>query len=123
MKHSFGIISAVILVTQSLTSSVTAQIPDSFGAIATTPDANVWGYAYDHPSRAEAERQALEECGESDCQVKLWFKNACGAVAKDDQGNLGWAWGETQTQAEAEAISSCGTGTCKIETWVCTTRY
>jgi serine/threonine-protein kinase len=123
MKQGFSILSAVVLVTQSLTSSVVAQIPDSFGAIAITPDASVWGYAYNHPTRAEAERQALEECGQADCQVKLWFKNACGAIAKDDQGNLGWAWAETRTQAEAEAISSCGTGTCQIETWVCTTRY
>jgi hypothetical protein len=56
-------------------------------------------------------------------RLNCGLKNACGAVAKDDQGNLGWAWGETRPQAEAEAISSCGTGTCQIETWVCTTRY
>ncbi|MGB3536447.1 MAG: DUF4189 domain-containing protein [Microcoleaceae cyanobacterium] len=124
MKQGFGMLSAVILMTQGLMSSTTmAQIPDSFGAIATTPDGSMWGYAYDHPTRAQAERQALEECGESDCQIKLWFKNACGALAKDGNGSLGWAWGENRTQAEAEAISSCGTGTCQIETWVCTTRY
>jgi hypothetical protein len=74
MKQGFGVLSAIVLVTQSLTSSVVAQIPDSFGAIATTPDASIWGYAYDHPTRAEAERQALEECGQSDCEIKLWFK-------------------------------------------------
>ncbi len=123
MKKRFGLLSTVMLITNSLIGSAIAQIPDSYGAIATTPNAEAWGYSYDHATQAEAERHALEKCGQSDCQIQVWFKNACGAVAKDEQGNLGWAWAKTQKQAEAEAISTCGTGTCKVETWVCTTRY
>ena len=123
MKHHFEWLSAILLTASSLTGAAIAQIPDSYGAIATTPKAEFWGYSYDHPTQAEAERQALEECGQSECKIQVWFKNACGAIAKDDTGNLGWAWANTRPQAEAEAISTCGNGTCKIETWVCTTRY
>ncbi|MGB3191179.1 DUF4189 domain-containing protein [Lyngbya sp. PCC 8106] len=119
-----GIVIGLFVATEILVSPIaSAQPSDSYGAIAITPDGQVWGYAYDYPSREQAEQRALEECGESNCQVQVWFKNACGAVAKNEEGKLGWAWADTRKQAEASAVAACGTGTCRIETWACTTRY
>ena len=124
MKSRLGGIAIVLVVTQNVISTVAfAQLPENYGAIAITPDAEVWGYSYDYPTREQAEKRALKECGQADCRVQVWFKNACGAIAKDESGNLGWAWADTREQAEAEAISACANGSCRIETWVCTTRY
>ncbi|MDY7019846.1 MAG: DUF4189 domain-containing protein [Cyanobacteriota bacterium] len=123
MKH-LGILAVLFVGTQAILGGVaSAELPDSYGAIAATPDGEVWGYAYDYPSREQAEKRALEECGQSNCQVQVWFKNACGAVAKDAEKKIGWAWADTREQAEAKAVAACGTGTCRVETWACTTRY
>ncbi|MGF1491888.1 MAG: DUF4189 domain-containing protein [Microcoleaceae cyanobacterium] len=102
-----------------------SQIPDNYGAIATSPDGRIWGYSYDYPNREQAEQKALSECGRSgaDCEVQVWFKNACGSVARNDQGNIGWAWADTRAAAEAQAILACNAEGCSTETWVCTTRY
>ena len=98
-----------------------ARAEDMFGAIATSDETGAWGYAYNYPTRAQAEAEALKECGEAGCQVEVWFKNACGAVAKDGR-NVGWGWAKSRTEAEAKAISACGSGACRIEVWACTDR-
>lgn len=101
-------------------SSTAAFAGDMFGAIATTEDSR-WGGAYNYPSRAQAEAAALQECGASDCVVRVWFKNACGAVA-ENSSLIGVGWGETRAEAEAQAISTVGTGDAKILSWGCTDR-
>ncbi|NJK36875.1 MAG: DUF4189 domain-containing protein [Oscillatoriales cyanobacterium RM2_1_1] len=101
------------------------QWRDHYGAIAADPDGRIWGYAYDYPNREQAERRALEECSRSGsgCQVQVWFKNACGALATNNQGNIGWAWADSRELAETQAVSACSTAGCQVKTWVCTTRY
>ncbi|EKQ69786.1 hypothetical protein OsccyDRAFT_2431 [Leptolyngbyaceae cyanobacterium JSC-12] len=102
-------------------SASAAQGEDMYGAIATDDETGSWGYAYNYPTRAQAEAEALKECGEQGCQVEVWFANACGAVAKD--GNtVGWGRAESRAEAEAKALSACGTGACKVEVWACTDR-
>ncbi|KKD39025.1 DUF4189 domain-containing protein [Limnoraphis robusta] len=119
-----GIVTAFFVGTKILISNmVFAQLPDSYGAIAITPDGKMWGYSFDYPTREQAEKRALQECGQSSCKIQVWFKNACGAVAKDQNGKLGWAWADTRQQAEAAAVAACGNGSCRTETWACTTRY
>ncbi len=122
MKQRFFWISAGVLIAQGLITGIAlAQVRDNYGAIATSKS-GLWGYAYDYPTREQAEQRALKECGKSDCQIQVWFKNACGAVAKDPQGNLGWGWATNREQAQANALSECATGTCKVQVWACTTR-
>ncbi|VXD19127.1 conserved exported hypothetical protein [Planktothrix serta PCC 8927] len=121
IKQPFLLISASVFILEGLMAGVALAQPDHYGAIATSASGG-WGYAYDYPTRQQAEQKALRECGKSDCQVQVWFKNACGAVAKSPEGNLGWGWASTPEQAQAYALTECGTGTCKIETWACTTR-
>lgn len=121
IKQPFLLISASVFVLEGLMAGVALAQPDRYGAIATSASGG-WGYGYDYLTRQEAEQKALRECGKSDCQVQVWFKNACGAVAKDQLGNLGWGWAVTREQAEASALSGCGTGTCRIQVWACTTR-
>ena len=102
-------------------SASAASAEDMYGAIATSDETGAWGYAYNYPSRAQAETAALQECGEAGCQIEVWFANACGAVAKDGR-SVGWGWAASRAEAEAQAISACGTGACKVEVWACTDR-
>lgn len=119
MKKRFKVIAAMVLLAEGLTASV-ALAADNYGAIATS-SSGAYGYSYDYPTRAQAERRALQECGQAGCRVRVWFRNACGAVARD-RSNLGWAWASTREQAEAQAVSKCGTGACEVVAWACTTR-
>ncbi|MBE9224978.1 DUF4189 domain-containing protein [Phormidium sp. LEGE 05292] len=119
MRKPLGVLAGVLVFAEGLMAGV-ALAADNFGAIATS-DSGAYGYAYDYPTQEQAERAALEKCGEEGCQIQVWFKNACGAVAKDDE-HLGWGWAGTRAQAEANAVSQCGTGACKVVTWACTTR-
>lgn len=93
-----------------------------FGAIAYNPNTGAHGYSYDYGDRYSAERRALNECA-GRCQVAVWFRNACGALAV---GHSGWGsgWGSDRQRAEYEAINVCQrhTGGCSIVRWVCTSR-
>jgi hypothetical protein len=91
-----------------------------YGAIATN-ESGEWGYAYNYTTQAQAEAEALKQCGKSDCEVRVWFANACGAVAENAE-IIGWGWGESREEAEAKAITACGRGNCTITTWACTDR-
>ncbi len=97
-----------------------AAAQDFYGAIATS-ESGSWGYAYDFNSRSDAEKNAIAECGESGCQVRVWFKNACGAVAQDDKA-MGWGWADTRAEAETNALNGCNSRSCRVQAWICTTR-
>ncbi|MFB2983791.1 DUF4189 domain-containing protein [Microseira sp. BLCC-F43] len=120
MKKRLGIFALALVLAEGLTGGAAFAALDNYGAIATS-DSGAWGYGYNYPTRAQAERAALEECGEAGCEIQVWFKNACGAVAKDGT-NLGWAWAQSREEAEANAVSECGTGACQVVTWACTDR-
>ncbi|MDG3575821.1 DUF4189 domain-containing protein [Rhizobium sp. YJ-22] len=96
-----------------------AHASDSFGAIAYSRETGSLGWSYDHPSRRAAERTAMNNCGESDCEV-LWFKNACGAIAAGPDG-WGSGWGNNRRRAEREAVNSCASYSddCSVIRWQC----
>lgn len=62
-----------------------------WGAIATA-DNGGHGRAWNHPTRSGAEAAALKECQKEgpNCKVRTSFTN-CAAVARSDDGALGWA--------------------------------
>ncbi len=93
---------------------------DCCGAIAVS-DSGAYGYSHDFPTRAQAESFALRECGDGDREVEVWYRNACGAVAMDDE-YVGSSWADTRVEAEAEAIADRGTGACEVLAWACTSR-
>ena len=92
---------------------------DNYGAIAVAPDGS-WGSAYDQASRAEAEQTALRSCGSLSCEVKLWFRNNCGAYARG-RGGEGWAYAETRAEAEQAALHECSLRgrACEVLCWAC----
>jgi hypothetical protein len=102
-----------------------AQAQDNYGAIAYSSSTGNWGYSYDYGSRAQAENSALRRCGRDDCEIKVWFKNSCGAMAKASNGALGWSYAaSSRAEAESLALSECEArgSNCRIVCWACTSR-
>lgn len=100
-----------------------AQAYDSYGAIAYSKSTGRYGYSYDYGTQSMAEAQALGNCGDVSCHVYVWFKNSCGALAKADNGDLGWGWSGSRGSAEARALANCRSvsgQSCDIVCWACT---
>jgi hypothetical protein len=103
--------------------STAAAAADYYGAIAFSQDTGSVGYSNDYGTRAGAEERARAECG-SDCEVVLWFRNACGALATGDDNGYGTGWAASRREAEQVALSNCNANAenCSVNRWVCTTR-
>ncbi|WP_067547065.1 DUF4189 domain-containing protein [Nocardia crassostreae] len=77
-------------------------------ALATgTPEGTVWGVTWNYPSHGESDRDAIEECGYSNCTVIARFVDECVALAKRDGRYLA-AVGPTRADAERAAIAAFG---------------
>jgi Domain of unknown function (DUF4189) len=100
-----------------------AAADDHYGAIAFSQSSGNWGYSFDFASRGGAERDALNRCGDG-CQIVLWFRNACGALASGDDNSYGTGWASSRGEAERIAMSGCreNSSKCSVTAWVCTTR-
>ena len=98
-----------------LLAAVPVRAQDVHGAIAfgqiTQDQAVAYGFAWDYPSRDEAQQAALNAClsanGGSDCTVLAWFQNSCGALAVDQYGMAQGKGARTLEQAEARALATC----------------
>ncbi|WP_202913018.1 DUF4189 domain-containing protein [Acuticoccus sediminis] len=102
--------------------AVSAQ--DSFGAIAWDRESGRWGYSYNYAERAGAITRALDACGDPGCEVRTWFRNACGALAVSG-GGYGASWGTTEADAQAKAMDLChaeGNEDCKVATSTCSSQ-
>jgi len=78
-----------------------------WGAIATADDGN-HGQAWNYPSRVGAEAAALRECQKEgpNCIVRTSFTN-CAAVARGEDGALGWAKYDYMDDAVNAAYKEC----------------
>jgi len=125
---TFRSITVVILFISLLLSSNSLLAQTYFGAIAYSQANRDVGWSYDHSSQSAAENSAYNECrgvtGARDCEVVIWFRNACGALAIAPDGAYGSGWGEDQATAERKALQSCDQYAygCEVERWVCTAR-
>ena len=93
-----------------------------WGAIATADDGN-YGQAWNYPSRAGAEAAALRECQKEgpNCIVRTSFTN-CAAVARGDDGALGWAKYNYMDDAVNAAYEECNersSGECRLLIKIC----
>lgn len=97
---------------------------DFFGAIARSREGGK-GYSWNYNTRAAAEQRAITECSSvsttKDCEVLVWFKNACGSIAEASNGGAGSGWGIDEALAEKNALESCSTvgSGCKITRTIC----
>jgi hypothetical protein len=84
--------------------SAVAAAQDRYGAIAFSETSRAEGWSYEHLTRSSAEQRALNECAlhADDCQVVIWFRNACGALAVG-RGN---AWGASSGNSRQAALDA-----------------
>ncbi|GAD82076.1 DUF4189 domain-containing protein [Nocardia asteroides] len=96
-----------------------------YGAIAASVRAGVYGYATDYGSYADAEAGAMAACrrggGGGGCDVKVSYRNGCGAIAISRGW---WSYGNAATigGAKREALNS-NPGNASIKHWNCTSGY
>lgn len=98
----------VLITLGSSIAAFPAMAADRFGAIAMSPTTGAWGVTFDYGSRVVAEREALRQCGQSDCNIRIWFKNQCAALVHNDQ-SMAWGLGDTLQTAQANALDALGT--------------
>lgn len=101
----------------------------SYGAIAYSPESDNAAAAGDKATQKEAEEVALNSCRNAtksnpdSCQSALWFKDSCGALARDAKGTAwGTGWGDSQQIASDWAINVCrqfGGSDCKLVVAIC----
>ena len=90
-----------------------AWAQDAHGAIAfgQTDNAGAYAFAWDYPTKDEAETAALNDClsatGGAACNVLAWFQNGCGALALGQHGTAQGRPARTRELAEARALASC----------------
>ncbi len=97
-----------------------------YAAIAVSPKTLDYGTSQNMASQIEAQDAAKKQCtnGHSkamDCQITVYFYDACGAVAVKPKGDVGLNmgmksdrggaygadWGKTQSSAERKALKIC----------------
>lgn len=103
-----------------------------WGAIAAQQQ--LFGYAFDQPTRAAAEQAARAQCaaavakartskGGAACEVRTAFNRQCAALAFGNFGEWGAASAPTREQAAREATHQCNehlpTEPCKVAVQVC----
>jgi len=90
----------------------------------------VYGFAYDQPSRAEANQFAMGECSKRDgnCSVVVEFAGeGCASyhtISAEDGSAYGWGTASTQAGAETRSLEECnafsdGKATCSNHVWAC----
>ncbi len=99
---------------------------ETAGALAIDSDQGAaWGWAAGYATVAEAEREALGECG-AGCRIVVSFEQGCAAyVADQTPGSTaaGWASGfESGLDATEAALDKCaerGGRDCRVRVWAC----
>ena len=93
-----------------------------WAAIATA-DNGRYGTAWNYPTRVQAEKAAVGECVKygPNCQMRISFTD-CGAVARSEDGALGWGYYADMDEAVKAAKDECGNRSkkpCSILTQLC----
>jgi hypothetical protein len=93
-------------------SCTTSAPAPAYGAIAYGRTSKAWGYSHHWASQAKAESVAKQNCAQhsSDCEVMVWSKNQCGAVASADGNNAYWGLGDGVGAARGDALGKCAKG-------------
>lgn len=130
MNRIFARVTAGLLL--SIAGAATAQAApppeDSYGSIAAAKENIATGYAINQPTQEQADQLAMGECAKNSagkpCQVRVHFRNGCGAIADSANGRAGFSWGSVPEKAEQEAMAACATvgEDCRVAATFCSTR-
>ncbi|WP_054812990.1 DUF4189 domain-containing protein [Nocardia arizonensis] len=106
-KAAVGLVASAAIV--ALGSGIANAAQDYYGSLALgiTSNAIIVGSGTNYPDQEGADVRAMRECGVSNCQIIVQFRNACGAVAvRGDE--VAWAGGYTRVEAEQAAMANLG---------------
>jgi serine/threonine-protein kinase len=92
-----------------------------FGSIAYSESTGRFGSSWGYANQVEANERALSMCHRGDCRTVVWFKNACGSLARARNGAIVWAWSSSLTDAKRLASNRCTRewGSCTLICSVC----
>ena len=95
---------------------------NEWAAIATA-DNGQYGAAWNYPTRVQAEKASVDECAKygPNCQMRISFTD-CGAIARSEDGAIGWGYYADMSQAVKAAMDECdnrGEKPCSILTQLC----
>jgi len=113
------------MATVALTAAVSTGIASAaeYGALAYSRHTGSYGSSHNYSTRADAEDEALSGCSSyaDDCQVIVYFHNACAALAVGSHRGFGYGWSDRRDEAQDTALSNCeeNDGGCRIVNWTC----
>jgi hypothetical protein len=96
----------------------------TWGAIAFSPGSGRLGFAWSYYFEQQAKRDALSQCGQSDCEA-VTFSNSCRGIAISDSNARGdWydGAGDTEEGAKKDAVAVCrryGEQSCRAISSLC----
>ncbi|MEV6276591.1 DUF4189 domain-containing protein [Nocardia sp. NPDC051832] len=76
-------------------------------ALGTSRNDVIVGTGFNYPTQEGADVRAMVECGVSNCEILVRFRNACGAVAIRGS-KIAWGGGYTRHEAEQAALAHLG---------------
>ena len=116
-----------ILLAAGLSLAATSALADhetTFGAIAYSQDSGAYASTWGHATRKRAEEAALASCTEvgPGCEVVMWARDACAAIATAPGYGYGTEWDDERGMSEIKALEACleYNDTCSILTSMCT---
>ncbi|MFC8047790.1 DUF4189 domain-containing protein [Nocardia sp. NPDC057353] len=95
-------VAAGALAVGSVLGAGSAHAAGQYAAIAVSNSTLYYGVSVDLPNYDEAYRVALEQCGESDCEILVAWANGCGALVASEDGYAGKS-GPDRASAERAA--------------------
>ena len=99
---------------------------DTVGALAIDGNqGTAWGWAVGEATEADAQRAAVDECGQG-CTSVLTFRDGCAAYAADQEpGSSAYGWASEDathlevTKAALDECASQGGKDCLVRVWAC----
>lgn len=99
----------------------------TFAAISYSPATDVFGYAFNEPSRSSAANRANNYCGVGDCRPVVWVQGACAVVVTSaSTQRLTWAYDNSVAGAQSWALNKCANNgnsprvtDCVARVWTC----
>lgn len=91
-------------------------------AVAHSKTTKRYAITKNHPSKAAAERAAIQSCGGGDCRSIAWVKNGCVSIAANQRGDAFANWGRDAREAQDKTMRLCKGKGCRIIDTACTAR-
>lgn len=108
----------------SCTPAMSLAYSYSYGSIAYSPKTGHLTTALSNHGHKVSNRHALRRCREKagDCEIAVWVKHGCAAVAAGKHGRYGYAYGKRLVTVRRNALRQCRTTTksCKVVKAFCT---